>query len=125
MLLAQESQDVGGVALVNAAARLDQIEAEADEAAGVAIVRRALEEPLRQIVSNAGRHGGVVLANIRRLQRERGNPNVGYDVVSEAYCDLSERGIMDAAEVACAALETAASCAAMVLTTEAVVLAKR
>jgi chaperonin GroEL len=115
----------GGVALVNAAARLDQVEAEGDEAAGVAVVRRALEEPLRQIVANAGRHGGVVLANVRRLQREQGNPNVGYDVVGEEYCDLSASGIMDPAEVACAALETAASCAAMLLTTEAVVRVAR
>jgi chaperonin GroEL len=115
----------GGVALVNAAARLDQVEAEGDEAAGVAVVHRALEEPLRQIVANAGRHGGVVLANVRRLQREQGNPNVGYDVVGEEYCDLSASGIMDPAEVACAALETAASCAAMLLTTEAVVRVAR
>jgi chaperonin GroEL len=111
----------GGVALLNAASALDQLEARGDEALGIRILRRALEEPLRQIVVNADGNPSVVVDDVRRTQRETGNPNMGYDVVRREYCDLSERGTMDPTEVVCAALDVAASCAAMVLTTEAIV----
>jgi chaperonin GroEL len=112
----------GGAALLNAARRLNQLEVSGDEAAGVRIVGRAMAEPLRQIADNAGSQGSMVVATVGRLQQERDNPSAGYDAVAGDYCDLSERGIMDPAEVVIAALETAVSGAAMALTTEAIVL---
>ena len=73
----------GGVALINAIAVLDGVQAEGDVKTGVNILRRALEEPLRGIVSNAGKDGGVIIDTVRRAQREQKNTNVGYDVMAE------------------------------------------
>ena len=115
----------GGVALINAIAALDgskDLKAlVGDEATGVAIVRRALEEPLRQIVENSGRDGAVVLEEVRRLQKEKKNTNIGYDVLAEDFDDMPTRGIIDPAKVTRSAVENAASIAAMILTTEALV----
>ncbi len=111
----------GGVALVNAARILDKLEATGDERVGVAIVQRALEEPLRQIAYNAGREGAVVVETVRRLHREQGNANVAYDVLTDDYVDMVERGIIDPAKVTRSALENAASIASMILTTEALI----
>ncbi len=111
----------GGVALVNAASVLDNPDATGDELVGIAIVRRALEEPLRQIAYNAGREGSVVVENVRRMHREEGNNNVAYDVITDDYVDMVERGIIDPAKVTRSALENAASIASMILTTEALV----
>ncbi len=111
----------GGVALINAAPALDQIKAEGDVATGVQILRRALEEPLRQLAENAGQDGAVIIQNVRREQKEKGNTNIGFDVLSESYDDLVEKGIIDPAKVTRSALENAASIAAMILTTEALV----
>src|SRR4029434_6743284 len=83
--------------------------------------RRALEEPLRGIVSNAGKDGGVVIDSVRRAQREQGNTNVGYDVIGEQYVDMLEAGIIDPAKVSRSAVENAASIAGMILTTEALI----
>ncbi|MDO8690951.1 MAG: chaperonin GroEL [Dehalococcoidia bacterium] len=111
----------GGVALVNAAFALDNLEGTPDELVGIAIVRRALEEPLRQIAYNAGREGAVVVENVRRMHREQGNTNVAYDVLADDYVDMVERGIIDPAKVTRSALENASSIAAMILTTEALI----
>jgi chaperonin GroEL len=115
----------GGVALINAVEALDKSKElkklTGDEATGVSIVRRALEEPLRQIVENSGRDGAVVLEEVRRLQKDGKNLNVGYDVLAEDFGDMAEKGIIDPAKVTRSAVENAASIAAMILTTEALV----
>lgn len=112
----------GGVALLNAQEKLDGIEVEfPDEKTGVEIVRRALEEPARQLAENAGYDGAVVVQEIRRRQKESNNPNIGFDVLEEDYRDMFEAGIIDPVKVTRAALENAASIAAMILTTEALV----
>jgi chaperonin GroEL len=115
----------GGVALINAIAAIDKSkelkELKGDEATGVDIVRRALEEPLRQIVENSGRDGAVVLEQVRRLQKEKKSANIGYDVLAEDFGEMTEKGIIDPAKVTRSAVENAASIAAMILTTEALV----
>jgi chaperonin GroEL len=111
----------GGIALVNAIPALDGLQASGDELTGINIMRRALEEPLKQIVANAGLDGSVVLQEVRRIQKEQNNPHIGYDVLANEYVDLYQRGIIDPAKVTRSALENAASIAAMILTTEALV----
>ena len=85
------------------------------------ILRRALEEPLRQLVINAGEDGSVVVQNVRRYQEEKKNLNIGYEVLSGEYVDMLEKGITDPAKVTRSALENAASIASMILTTEALI----
>jgi len=115
----------GGVALINAIEAIDKSkelkELKGDEATGVAIVRRALEEPLRQIVENSGKDGAVVLEQVRRLQKEKKSLSIGYDVLAEDFGEMTEKGIIDPAKVTRSAVENAASIAAMILTTEALV----
>jgi chaperonin GroEL len=112
----------GGVALINAIPALDDVKMDyEDEQTGVNILRTALEMPLRKIVENAGLHGAVVLATVRRKHEETGNKHVGYDVLKNEYLDMVEAGIIDPAKVTKGALENAASIAAMVLTTEALI----
>ena len=112
----------GGVALINAIPALDEVEtAYPDEATGVQILKRALEEPMRGIVENAGMDGAVVVETVRRLQKEKDSPNIGYDVLTNEYRDMIEAGIIDPAKVTRSAVENAASIAAMILTTEALV----
>jgi chaperonin GroEL len=111
----------GGVALVNAAKVLDTLSLEGDEATGVTIVRRALEEPLRQIAENAGMDGSVVVESVRRMQKEQNSKTLGYDVLENEYGDMVKKGIIDPAKVTRSALENGASIAAMILTTEALV----
>ncbi|HLH72984.1 MAG TPA: chaperonin GroEL, partial [Chloroflexota bacterium] len=111
----------GGVTLINAASALDNLELEGDEATGAMIVRRALEEPLRQIAANAGQDGSVVLQSVRRIQQEQNNLNIGYDVLSNQYVDMVKIGVIDPAKVTRSALENASSIAGMILTTEALV----
>jgi chaperonin GroEL len=116
----------GGVALLraqDALATLAESE-EGDARIGVQIVRRALENPLRRIAENGGQDGSVVLENVRRMQREQGNANVGFNVATGEYTDLVQAGIVDPAKVTHSALENAASIAAMVLTTEAMITDK-
>jgi len=110
----------GGVALINAVKGLEDIKAEGDVKTGVLILRRALEEPLRGIAQNAGLDGAVVIANVRRQQAE-GNVNVGYDVIGDEYGDMLQKGIIDPAKVTRSAVENAASIAAMILTTDALI----
>ena len=112
----------GGVALLNSVPSLDGLEAgTGDVATGVQIVRRALEEPLRQLAINAGEDGSVVVQNVRRLQKDQKNANLGYEVLSNDYVDLLDKGITDPAKVVRSALENASSIAAMILTTEALI----
>ncbi|MBA2595111.1 MAG: chaperonin GroEL [Chloroflexia bacterium] len=111
----------GGVALINALSALDGVKATGDIQTGVNIFRRALEEPLRGIVSNAGMDGGVAIEMVRRAQTEQKNPNIGYDVMAEQYVDMLRAGIIDPAKVTRSAVENAASIAGMILTTEALI----
>ncbi len=112
----------GGVALVNAISALDEVKMQyRDEQTGVEILRTALEAPLMQIAENAGYDGAVVLDTVRRLQKEKGNPRIGFDVLAGEYVDMVERGIIDPAKVTKGAVENAASIAAMILSTEALV----
>jgi chaperonin GroEL len=114
----------GGVALIRAIAGLEDVQAEGDVKTGVMILKRALEEPLRGIVENAGQDGAVVVSTIRRLQSEKGNVNIGYEVIRGEYGDMFEWGIMDPAKVTRSAVENAASIASMILTTEALITEK-
>ncbi|MGH3075919.1 MAG: chaperonin GroEL, partial [Gaiellales bacterium] len=114
----------GGVVLLRAQSALDKLGLEGDAHVGAMIVRRALEAPMRQIVENAGLDGNVVIENVRRFQKDRKSPNLGYDVMAADYVDMIKAGIVDPAKVTHSALENAASIAAMVLTTEAMVTDK-
>jgi chaperonin GroEL len=112
----------GGVALINAIAALDQVKTEyPDEQTAVNMLRRALEEPMRGIARNAGMNGAVVVQEVRRLQKSKKSSRVGYDVMSGEYTDMVKAGIIDPAKVTRGALENAASIAAMILTTEALI----
>ena len=112
----------GGVALINAAKAIDKLKMEyADAQVGVKIVRQALEFPLRKIAENAGKDGAVILENVRRFQEEKKDKNIGYNVLSEEYVDMVDAGVIDPAKVTRGALENAASIAAMILTTEALI----
>ena len=111
----------GGVALLNAIESLDSLHLEGDAATGVTILRRALEEPLRQLAINGGRDGSVIAEGVRRAQKEHKNKNYGYNVLTNKYEDMVESGIIDPAKVTRSALQNAASIAAMILTTEALI----
>ena len=106
----------GGVSLIRAIPSLDQLELEGDEQIGCNIVRRALEEPLRQIAQNAGVEGAVVVS---KVAGEGGNH--GYNAATDSYGDLVEAGVIDPAKVTRTALQNAASIAGLLLTTEALV----
>jgi chaperonin GroEL len=106
----------GGVTFINALAALDAVQIGGDEQTGITILRRALEEPLRRIAINAGKEGSVVVDTVIRLPHGE-----GYDAYNDEYVNMLERGIIDPAKVTRAALENAASIAALVLTTETLV----
>jgi chaperonin GroEL len=118
----------GGVVLIRAAKALEKFKlfdadnedgpaGDPDEQIGVNIVKRALEEPLRQIVSNAGKEGAVIVEKVRSEK----NPNIGYNAVTEKYEDLVAAGVIDPAKVTRCALQNAASIAGLMLTTEALI----
>ena len=112
----------GEVALINAISALDNVkDVEGDELTGVNILRRALEEPFKQLVVNAGRDGSVMLEQVRRKQAETKSTNWGYHVIKNEVVDLVKEGIIDPAKVTRSALENGASVAAMILTTEALI----
>ena len=111
----------GGVALLNVISALDGVQATGDAAIGVNLLRRALEEPVRQIAYNGGEDGSVVVNEIRRRQAESGNHNLGYNVLDNSYADLVQAGVIDPAKVTRTALENASSIAQMLLTTETLV----
>jgi chaperonin GroEL len=107
----------GGVTLLRAAKAVDRLDLDGDQKVGAEILRRALEEPVRQLVRNAGLEGSVVVERLGREDRV----NWGFDVMREDYVDLVASGIIDPAKVTRSALENAASVAGMILTTEALV----
>jgi chaperonin GroEL len=107
----------GGVALVRCLKALDDLKLEGDEQIGVTIVKRALEEPLRQIVHNAGTEGAVILGRIK----ESKDPNFGYNAQTDTFEDLVAAGVIDPTKVTRTALQNAGSIAALMLTTEALV----
>jgi len=111
----------GGVALLNAVEALDSLKLTGDAATGVNILRRALEEPLRQLVANGGKDGAVVVEGVRRAQKEHKSDKYGYNVLTDEYEDMVESGIIDPAKVTRSALQNATSIAAMILTTEALI----
>lgn len=106
----------GGVALINAIPALDKVEANGDEAVGVQIIRRALEEPLRQIAENAGFEGSVVVGKVKEAEK-----GVGFNAATEVYEDMIKAGIVDPTKVTVSALQNAVSIASMLLTTESLV----
>ncbi len=106
----------GGVALLRAAKSLDKVSAEGEEKIGVKILRRALEEPIRQIAANAGQDGAVIVSEVAKK-----TGSIGYNAMTDKYEDMIKVGIIDPAKVVRSALENAASVAFTVLTTEAIV----
>ena len=109
----------GGTTFIDILPALDKLEAEGDVKTGINIVRRAIEEPVRQIASNAGKEGSVVVAEVKNA-----GIGVGYDAAKDEYVNMIEAGIVDPAKVTRSALQNAASIAAMVLTTETLVADK-
>jgi chaperonin GroEL len=107
----------GGVALLRAAKVLDHLKLTGDEATGAHIVRRALEEPIRQIVENAGWEGSVVVEKVKAAKE----PTLGFDAELNTYVDMMHAGILDPTKVERIALQNAASIASLLLTTEALV----
>jgi chaperonin GroEL len=110
----------GGVALINAIEAIKDLKHDTpDVNTGINIVRRALEEPMRQLARNAGKEGAVIIDEVRRRRLEGGS--IGYNVMTEAYEDMLKSGIIDPAKVTRSAVQNAASIAAMILTTEALI----
>lgn len=109
----------GGVALLRCIPPLDELKLKGDERIGVSIVKRALEEPIRQIVNNAGLEGSIV---VQKVKEEK--TNVGYDVVANKYQDMVRAGVIDPTKVTRTALENASSIAALLITTEALITDK-
>jgi chaperonin GroEL len=109
----------GGVALLNAQAALDKVDLDGDELTGSNIVRRALEEPIKQIAVNAGLEGGVIVEKVRAM-----DPGYGLNAANGEYGDMLKFGVIDPTKVTRSALQNAASIAALFLTTEAVVAEK-
>jgi chaperonin GroEL len=114
----------GGVALLKAVPALANIEAAGDVKTGVNILRRALEEPMRQIAANAGQDGAVIIEAVRRANADGQNGNTGYDVLAGELVDMVQAGIIDPVKVTRSAVENAASIGGMILTTEALITEK-
>ncbi len=112
----------GGVALVNSIDSLKRVKSEDEDVqTGINIMRRALEEPMRRIAANAGQDGAVIIDTVRRVAKEKENKNIGYNVLSANFEDMVKSGIIDPAKVTRSAVENAASIAAMILTTDALI----
>ena len=107
----------GGVALLRAAVALEKLKLEGDEQTGVTIVKRACEEPLRQIVQNSGSEGAIVVENVRSHK----DANYGFNAATEQYEDLVKAGVIDPTKVTRTALQNASSVASLMLTTEAMI----
>ena len=105
--------------MIRALPALDKLKLEGDEKIGANIVKRAIEEPLRQIALNAGLEGSVV---VQRIKTEK--TNIGYDVSQDAYVDMIEAGVIDPKKVTRSALQNAASIASLLLTTETLIADK-
>lgn len=106
----------GGVGFIRALPALDKLKLEGDEAIGADIIKRSIEEPLRQLVENAGLEGSII---VQKIKSEK--TNVGYDVSQDTYVDMIEAGIIDPKKVARCALQNASSIAALLLTTESII----
>ncbi len=106
----------GGVTFIRAIKALDGLKLEGDQATGVAIVRRSLEEPLRQISANAGQEGAIVVQNVSGKSGA-----YGYNALTDVYEDMIKAGVTDPAKVSRTAIENGASIASLLLTTEALV----
>jgi chaperonin GroEL len=106
----------GGVAFIRAQKALDKLELEGDEKVGVAIIRRAIEEPMRQLANNAGQEGALI---VQEVKKRKGNE--GYNVATGEYEDLVKAGVVDPTKVTRSALQNAASISGLLLTTEAIV----
>lgn len=109
----------GGVTLINIIDKLEHVSDNPDENVGAVIVRRALEEPLRQIAENAGKEGSVVVEHIKNQEK-----GIGYNALTDEYCDMVKAGIVDPVKVTRSALENAASIGSLILTTESIVAEK-
>ena len=109
----------GGTALLQVQGALDKIDVKGDEKTGVSIVRRAIEEPIRQIAFNAGLEGAVIVDTVKRSKK-----GIGFNALTEEYVDMIKAGIVDPCKVTRSALQNAASIAAMILTTETIVADK-
>jgi chaperonin GroEL len=106
----------GGVALLRCVKAVDALKVHGDEAVGVSIVKRALEEPLRQIANNSGQEGAVVVGRVREMKADE-----GFNALTDDYENLVEAGVIDPTKVVRSALQNAASIASLLLTTEALV----
>jgi chaperonin GroEL len=106
----------GGVAFIRAQKALDKLELEGDEKVGMAIIRRAIEEPMRQLANNAGQEGALI---VQEVKKRKGNE--GYNVATGEYEDLVKAGVVDPTKVTRSALQNAASISGLLLTTEAVI----
>ena len=112
----------GGVALLSVLSSLDSVETiNDDEKVAIAILRRALEEPMRQLARNAGEDGAVIIDTVRRMQKEKSDPTIGYNVLTGEYGSMVGMGIIDPAKVTRSAVQNAVSIASMILTTDALV----
>ena len=110
----------GGVALLRCVAALDEMKLEGDQGVGVQIVKRALEEPIRQIVINAGVEGAVIVMEVKKNKKA----SYGFNAATEEYMDMIEAGIIDPTKVTRTALQNAASIAGLMITTECVIADK-
>ncbi len=106
----------GGVALLRCTKAVEAVQATGDEAVGVSIILRSLEEPLRQIANNAGHEGAVVVGKVREMKGDE-----GFNAQTEVYENLVDAGVIDPTKVVRSALQNAASIASLLLTTEAVI----
>ena len=106
----------GGLALIDAIAAVEKLKGEGDEQTGINIIRKALEEPLKQIAYNAGLEGAVVVEKVRAAKK-----GIGFNAATETYENMIKAGIVDPTKVTRSALQNAASIAAMILTTETLV----
>jgi len=112
----------GEISLINAGTSLDKLKASNEETkVGINIVRKALEAPIRKLASNAGEDGSVIIDTVRRTAAEKGNKNIGFNVLSAEYTDMIKAGVIDPVKVVRGALENAASIAAMILTTDVLI----
>ena len=107
----------GGVALLRGATALDSLSLEGDQQVGAEIIRRAIEEPMRWIATNAGKEGAIVVAKVKELT----SVDEGYNASADTYEDLVKAGVIDPAKVVRSALQNASSIASLLLTTEALV----
>ncbi len=112
----------GEISLINAGATLEKLKVENEDAqVGINIVRKALEAPIRKLAQNAGEDGSVIIDTVRRQAKEQKNKNIGYNVLTGEYTDMIKAGVIDPVKVVRGALENAASIAAMILTTDALI----